>query len=92
MLGEYERGIGFGFGTNMPTCRITLYSEGMVIGIGKPIWVKYADVESVQYRQSWWSQWVKVALRDSKLVVRFNVRKPEKIAEILKTQGVRVVE
>ena len=76
----------------MPTCRITLYSEGMVIGIGKPIWVKYADVESVQYRQSWWSQWVKVALRDSKLVVRFNVRKPEKIAEILKTQGVRVVE
>ena len=30
-------GIGFRFGTNMPTCRITLYEHGMVIGIGKPI-------------------------------------------------------
>lgn len=63
----------------------------MVIGIGKPIWVKYADVESVQSRQSWWSKWVKVALRDSKLVVRFNARSPAKIADILKGQGVRVV-
>ena len=34
---------------------------------------------------------VKVALRDSKLVVRFNVWSPAKIADILKSQGVRVV-
>lgn len=84
-------GIGVRFGTNMPTCRITLYEHGIVIGIGKPIWIKYSDVEWVQYRQSWWSRWVKVALRDSKLVARFNVRSPAKIADILRERGVRAV-
>jgi hypothetical protein len=75
----------------MPTCRITPYEHGMVIGIGKPIWIQYADVESVRHRQSWWSQWVEVALRDSKLVAQFNVRSAAKIADVFKGRGVRVV-
>ena len=55
--------------------------------VGLGVWITYADVESVQYRQSWWSKWVKVALRASKLVARFNVHSPAKIADILKGRG-----
>ena len=52
--------------------------------------MKYEDVESVRCQWSWWSKRLEVAMRNSKMVARFNVRSPEKVANILKDRVVRI--
>lgn len=85
-------GLGLRFGTNMPTCRLTLYEHGMVIAVVAPIWVKYEDIEQVKSVRSWLSRRVDISVRDPKVAASFNVRSPERIASILRAKGVRLVE
>lgn len=82
-------GFGFRFGTNMPTCRITLYEDGMVIAVGTPRWVGYKDIESVRCEPSWWSGRLNVSTRIPKMSVSLHLRSPEKVAAILKEKGVK---
>jgi hypothetical protein len=83
---------GFRFGTNIPTCRITLYDHVMVIAVGAPALVKYEDVEKVQCERSWWRSRLKVSTRVPNMAVILNLRCPEKVARILREKGVDVVD
>ena len=85
-------GLGFRFGTNMPTGRLALYEHGMVIAVASPIWVKYEDIEQVKSKRSWLSRRIEIFVRDPRMAASFNVRSPERIASILSAKGVRVVQ
>ena len=79
------------FGTNLPTCRITLYDDGLVAAIGAPIFVKYQDVEGALCTQSWLLKSVRLHIRATPdLILTFSSRAPAKIGAILKQKGVRV--
>ena len=84
-------GFGLRFGTNMPTCRITLYERAVVMAIGPPVLVAYEDIEKVKCERSWCANRLEVSMRNSSLVWNFNVRSPEKVAGIFKEKGVRII-
>jgi hypothetical protein len=85
-------GLGFRFGTNLPTGRLTLYEHGMVIAVATPMWIRYEDIEQVKSVRSLLSRRIDISARDPKVEASFNVRSPDRIAGILKAKGVRVVE
>jgi hypothetical protein len=85
-------GLGFQFGTNMPTGRLTLYEHGIVMAVATPMWIRYEDIEQVKSVRSLLARRLDISARDPKMEASFNVRSPERIAGILKSKGVRVVE
>jgi hypothetical protein len=87
-----EVGFRFRFGTNMPTCRITLYENAMVIAVGTPAWVRYEDIVNAKCERSWWASRLKLSTRVPKMAVTLNLRSPEKVAGILREKGVKVIE
>ena len=85
-------GFGLRTGSNLPTCRITLYERAVVMAVGAPVMVKYEDIEQVKCERSWLAKRVEVSAREPHMVLSFNVRAPDKIAELFRTRGVRVIE
>jgi hypothetical protein len=85
-------GFSFRMGSNLPTSRITLYERTVVLAVGPPVMVKYEDIEQVKCERSWLSKRVEISIREPHMVLTFNVRAPDELAEAFRTRGVHVIE
>lgn len=90
--GSSKLGFGFRVGATIPTWRISLYDGFMVLVIGKPVMVRYGNIERVKCKDSFLLKKIEIEGNDPKFFVTLYPRSPQKLAEIFRKKGVSVSE
>lgn len=92
---EHCRGIqkfGFGFraGSSLPNWRIAFYNNEFVIASLSVMRVKYIDVGSVEYRNSFMSSGLLLEIKNPKINLILKPINPKKMLEIFKENNVQI--
>jgi hypothetical protein len=85
-----RKSLGFGLwaGGNLPLCRLSLYSNFMVIAFLWPTLIPYSEIDRVEYKRHLFSKGIHIHQRSTRNqgVITVFSRNPEKILEVLSSK------
>jgi hypothetical protein len=90
--GRKTFGYGFTFGGNIPSWRISLYDNFVVISFPRATSIPYGDIASVEYKQQFLSKGMRIQTHGPALNIVLYPRQPNKIIEILRAKNVQILD
>lgn len=88
--GRKKVGLGFSAGGNFPNWRISFYEKFVVVASAIPTTIHYKEVESVKYKQQFFSKGIQIRVRSPQMEIILFPKNPQKLLSLFEDKHVSV--